>query len=61
MIIGNDNSRENSRSNLTLDVAVKNDIFGLNLNQHLTIDKTQWFKMIYIANSNRLRQILGWV
>ena len=61
MIIGNDNSRENSRSNLTLDVAVKNDIFELNLNQHLTIDKTQWFEMIYIANSNRLRQILGWV
>ena len=61
MIIGNDNSRENSRSNLTLDVTVKNDIFELNLNQHLTIDKTQWFEMIYIANSNRLRQILGWV
>ena len=52
MIISNDNTRRRSRPNLTLDVVVKNDMSGLNLNQYLALDRTQWRKKIHVADPN---------
>ena len=44
MVIGNDSTRGRGRLNLTLDVVVKNDIFGLNLNQHLALNRVNGIK-----------------
>ena len=41
MIIGNDNTRGRGRTNLILDVVVKNDMLGLDFNQYLTIVRAQ--------------------
>ena len=40
MIIGNDSTRRNGRPKLTLNAVVKNDTIDLNLNEHLTCDRT---------------------
>ena len=52
MIIGNDNARGRGRPNLTLDAVVKKDMIGLNLGEHLALDRAQWRKMIHIADPN---------
>ena len=44
MIIGSDDTRGRDRQKLTLDVAVKNDMIGLNLNEHMALDRGQWHK-----------------
>ena len=50
--IGNDSTKGMGRPNLTLDVVVKKDMSGLNLSQHLAIDRSQWRKRIYVADPN---------
>ena len=52
MFIGNDSTKGMGRPNLTLDVVVKKDISGLNLSQHLAIDRSQWRKRIHVADPN---------
>ena len=44
-----------------MDAVVKNDIIGLNLSEHLTLDWAQCHKMIHVADSNWLGQRLGLV
>ena len=41
MIIGSNDIRERGRPKLTLDAVVKNDMIGLNLNEHLALDRAQ--------------------
>ena len=51
MIIGNYGTRW-SRPKLRLDALVKNGVIGLNLNEHLTLDRAQCRKRIYVADPN---------
>ena len=61
MIIGNDNTRGRGRLKLTLDVIVKNNLIEMNLSKYLALDRIQWRKMIYVADSNWLGLRLGLV
>ena len=47
MIIDNDCNRGRGR-----DVIVKNNKIGLNLSEHLALDRVQWRKMIHVADPN---------
>ena len=44
MVIGNDITRGRGRLNLTLDVVGKSDMFGLNLNQCLALNRANGVK-----------------
>ena len=43
---------EGGEPKLTLDAVVKNDMIGLNLNEHLAVDRAQWRKRIHVAHPN---------
>ena len=40
-IFGSDNTRERGRPKLTLDAVIKKNIIGLNLSEHLPLNRTQ--------------------
>ena len=52
MIIGGDDAGWIDRPKLTLDAVVKNDMIGLNLSQHLALDRIQWCKRIHVVDPN---------
>ena len=52
MITGSNDTRGRDRLKLTLDAVIKNDMIGLNLSEHLALDRTQWRKMIHVADLN---------
>ena len=43
---------ERGKLKLTLEAVVKKDMLGLNLSEHLTLDRAQWCKMIHVADLN---------
>ena len=52
IIIGSDDTRGRGRTKLTFNAVVKNDRIGLNLNEHLALNRAQWRKRIRLANPN---------
>ena len=41
---------ERGKPDLILDTVVKNDMFRLNFNQHLTLDRAPWHKIIHVVD-----------
>ena len=52
MIIGSDGTKGSDRPKLILDAVVKDDTIQLNRSEHLALDRAQWHKRIYVADSN---------
>ena len=46
IIIGIDNTKGRGRAKLIFNAVVKYEMIGLNLNEHLALDRTQWRKKI---------------